>query len=301
MTEPSAAGSGVLEAHVPGEGWRALGRLSPSGWAQADTKGLRVDAVRISRTGERPVAVRSLVPWFADEPMAGLDLVRGKTDAEIGGRPQRTGVRLTARRPVEVRGELTAQARRASRSRSRSGRRSRGGADHGAGRGHGPRGHPGRGVPGTALLRGRGTHAHGPRLSAHGRSRPGTIRGLGRLLVRRRDARLPGVLGDRRRREDPLVLTRRGRRLVAAGTGPPGATRPGGAALAGRVREEVPHPGLARRPHLAHGGERRRRRGGREAVRMDNRDTRFIRVQGESRATQYGYSLWSVEAYAVAQ
>lgn len=41
-------------------------------------------------------------------------------------------------------------------------------------------------------------------------------------------------------------------------------------------------------------------RGGRESVRMDAKDTRFIRVQGESRATEYGYSLWSVEAYAVA-
>lgn len=41
--------------------------------------------------------------------------------------------------------------------------------------------------------------------------------------------------------------------------------------------------------------------GGRESVRMDAKDTRFIRVQGDARATQYGYSLWSVEAYAVAE
>ncbi|WP_244177953.1 discoidin domain-containing protein, partial [Streptomyces atriruber] len=42
-------------------------------------------------------------------------------------------------------------------------------------------------------------------------------------------------------------------------------------------------------------------RGGREAVRMDARDTRFVRVQGDKRATRFGYSLWSVEAYAVAE
>ncbi|NEE57393.1 discoidin domain-containing protein, partial [Streptomyces sp. SID8455] len=42
-------------------------------------------------------------------------------------------------------------------------------------------------------------------------------------------------------------------------------------------------------------------RGGRESVRMDAKDTRFVRVQGDARATQYGYSLWSVEAYAVAE
>jgi len=40
--------------------------------------------------------------------------------------------------------------------------------------------------------------------------------------------------------------------------------------------------------------------GGRESVRMDAKDTRFIRIQGDGRATRYGYSLWSVEAYAVA-
>jgi hyaluronoglucosaminidase len=41
-------------------------------------------------------------------------------------------------------------------------------------------------------------------------------------------------------------------------------------------------------------------RGGHESVRMDERDVRFVRVQGDKRATPYGYSLWSVEAYAVA-
>ncbi|MGJ3559547.1 discoidin domain-containing protein [Streptomyces sp. INA 01156] len=40
--------------------------------------------------------------------------------------------------------------------------------------------------------------------------------------------------------------------------------------------------------------------GGRETVRMDEPDVRHVRVQGETRATRYGYSLWSVEAYAVA-
>ncbi len=43
----------------------------------------------------------------------------------------------------------------------------------------------------------------------------------------------------------------------------------------------------------------RNARGGHESVRMDARDVRHIRVQGEKRATQYGYSLWAVEAYAV--
>ncbi|WP_425505694.1 discoidin domain-containing protein [Streptomyces typhae] len=41
--------------------------------------------------------------------------------------------------------------------------------------------------------------------------------------------------------------------------------------------------------------------GGRESVRMDAPGTRFVRVRGEKRATRFGYSLWSVEAYAVAE
>jgi hyaluronoglucosaminidase len=42
-------------------------------------------------------------------------------------------------------------------------------------------------------------------------------------------------------------------------------------------------------------------RGGRESVRMDAQGTRFVRVQGDERATEFGYSLFSVEAYAVAE
>ncbi|GAA3063798.1 hypothetical protein GCM10020000_54100 [Streptomyces olivoverticillatus] len=40
-------------------------------------------------------------------------------------------------------------------------------------------------------------------------------------------------------------------------------------------------------------------KGGVESVRMDAPDARFVRVQGEKRATAFGYSLWEVEAYAV--
>ncbi len=34
---------------------------------------------------------------------------------------------------------------------------------------------------------------------------------------------------------------------------------------------------------------------------MDERDVRFVRVQGEKRATRFGYSLWSAEAYAITE
>lgn len=41
-------------------------------------------------------------------------------------------------------------------------------------------------------------------------------------------------------------------------------------------------------------------RGGTESVRLDApSDTRFLRVQGLERGTKYGYSLYSLQAYAV--
>ncbi len=40
-------------------------------------------------------------------------------------------------------------------------------------------------------------------------------------------------------------------------------------------------------------------RGGHESLRMDAPDTRFLRITCEKRATRYGCSLWSAEAYAV--
>nr|WP_240930254.1 discoidin domain-containing protein [Streptomyces coryli] len=39
--------------------------------------------------------------------------------------------------------------------------------------------------------------------------------------------------------------------------------------------------------------------GGRESVRMDERDVRYVRIQGEERGTRFGYSLWALEVYAV--
>ncbi|HWU09427.1 MAG TPA: beta-N-acetylglucosaminidase domain-containing protein, partial [Streptomyces sp.] len=42
LTRPGDRSAGsVLEAHVPGEGWRGLGSLSAAGWTQTEAKGLR--------------------------------------------------------------------------------------------------------------------------------------------------------------------------------------------------------------------------------------------------------------------
>ncbi|MGW1550036.1 beta-N-acetylglucosaminidase domain-containing protein [Streptomyces sp. NPDC002346] len=322
MTVPGsgAAADARLEAHVPGEGWRRLGRLSTTGWTQTAAKGLRADAIRISwatgaavtapgvSAGTLPPAVsgtvpeapqvRALVPWFGDEPVARLDLVRGETDAEIGGRPQRVAARLAARRPAEVRGALSVRA---------------------------PRGIKVSIPKQTTVPRGSRTDVpveitvpadtpageYAVPISFGGEESTLTVRAYPRTagpdLARTATA---ASSGD----ETPDFPA------AAASDGDP-ATRwsspaEDGAwwqaelaeparigqvvlrwqdAYASRYRIQVSADGRTWRTAATV----RDGKGGRESVRMDAKDTRFLRVQGDARGTEFGYSLWSVEAYAV--
>lgn len=301
-TPAGGSGSGGrLEGHVPGEGWRTLGPLSASGWTHADAKGLRMDAVRVAPDGDEPVAVRSVVPWFADEPAAGLDLVQGETDAEIGGGPQRAGIRLTPRRPGEVRGALTAKA---------------------------PAGIKVSVPKETTVPRGlhttvpvevtvpAGTPAGEYRvpLSFAGQERTLTVRAYPRTAgpdLARAEGSAASSSGDETADFPAASAIDGDPKTRWSSPAEDGAwwqlelKRPARVgqvvlhwqdAYATKYRVQVSADGRIWRTADTVNGK-----GGREAVRMDSRDTRFIRVQGEARATPYGYSLWSVEAYAVAE
>ncbi|WP_223831254.1 beta-N-acetylglucosaminidase domain-containing protein [Streptomyces venezuelae] len=305
MTEPAAAGSRAagdarVEAYVPGEGWRALGPLSASGWTQAELKGLRAEALRVVWSGAGPAPeVRSLVPWFADGPSAVLDLARAEIDAEIGGPAQRVDVELAGRRAGEVRGPLTAKA---------------------------PKGLTVR-VPEQVVVE-RGARSTVPlEVSVAPDAPAGTYRvpvsfaGEERVLTVRAFPRTAG----------PDLA--RGAKASSSGDETPDfpasfavdgdpATRWSSPAEDGAWWQlELPEPARIGQVVLhwqdAHASRYRVQvsadgrvwrtaatvaegRGGRESVRMDAADTRFLRVQGETRATPYGYSLWSVETYAVA-
>ncbi|WP_112491508.1 beta-N-acetylglucosaminidase domain-containing protein [Streptomyces bacillaris] len=322
LAEPGSGLTGaVVEAHVPGEGWRALGQLSPSGWTQTAAKGLRADAVRVTlpeaaRTAppsylspSLPPApaipagtpkLRALVPWFGDEPDAVLDLARGETDAEIGGEPQRVAARLAGRRPAEVKGALTAKA---------------------------PKGIEVRLPKQTTVPRGSRTEVPVditvPADTPAGEYEvPLTFGGQESTLTVRAFPRTGG----------PDLL----RTATASSSGDETPDFPASAAADGDPetrwsspvedgawwQAELPRPvrlgqvvlswqdayASAYRVQTSADGRTwrtaatvREGRGGRESVRMDAKDTRFIRVQGDARATEYGYSLWSVEAYAVAE
>ncbi|MFG2642991.1 beta-N-acetylglucosaminidase domain-containing protein [Streptomyces sp. NPDC048370] len=302
MTEPGSGDSARVEAYVPGEGWRALGPVSPTGWTQTDVKGLRAEAVRVvwnGADGHGAPRVRSLVPWFADEPRAELELDRAETDAEIGGPAQRVDVRLVGRSADEVRGALTARAPKGIEVR----------------------------LPKEARLP-RGTRATVPLrvtvapdvpagsyrvpVSFAGEERVLTVRAFPRTagpdLARTATASSSGdetpdfpavsaLDGDPATRWSSLAED--GAWWQMELTGP---ARIGQVVLhwqdayASRYRIQVSADGRTWRTAatVADG------RGGRESVRMDAADTRFLRVQGDARATKYGYSLWSVETYAVA-
>lgn len=320
LTRPGdGAADAVLEAHVPGEGWRGLGPLSAAGWTQTAANGLRADALRVTVPSARPVLVgppapgvtetvpppsdapevRALVPWFGDEPAARLALVRDRTDAVIGGGTQRVEARLAGGRPGEVKGELKAKA---------------------------PKGIEVKVPKQTTVTRGSRTDvpvditvpADTPAgeyevpLSFGGQESTLTVRAYPRTagpdLVRTAEASSSGDEtpdfpaaaasdGDPETRWSSPVEDNAWWQAEL-----PAPVRLGQVVLrwqdayASRYRVQVSPDGRTWRTAatVREGG------GGRESVRMDAEETRFIRIQGDGRATQYGYSLWSVEAYAVA-
>ncbi|MFI7013324.1 beta-N-acetylglucosaminidase domain-containing protein [Streptomyces sp. NPDC050164] len=293
LTDPGTEGG--VEVHVPGRGWWQAGRLAASGATEVRA-GQRVDAVRV--TGPASSRVRHLVPWFADSPAASVELTRDRVDAETG-RTRRLTAGLGSLRPADARGRLTVEAPEGVRVR----------------------------VPRTELTVPRGTRVEVPvevtvergspkrtydiRLGFAGATRTLTVRAFpptgGPDLARTGTARSSGD-------ETPDFPA------SAANDGDPDTRWSSPADDGAWWQVELPRPvrlgqvelrwqdahPSAYRVQVSPDGRRWRTaaavrdgRGGHESVRMDERDVRFVRVQGEKRATPYGYSLWSVETYAV--
>lgn len=299
LTDPGpSAGAVSLEAHVPGEGWRRLGALSPTGWTEPQTPGLRADAVRLSwADGTAAPSVHALAPWFGDTPPAGLELARKEADAQTGG-TARVDARIYSRRPADVREKLQVKAPKGFKVEA-------------PGTVTAPRG-------GTATVpiaidipddARSGTYAIP--VSYAGRQQTLTVRVYprtgGQDLARGADATSSGdetddfpasaaTDGDPETRwssqaDDRAWLQFRLRRPVRLGL----LVLNWQDAYAARYRIEVSADGQSW--HTA--AVVRDGKGGRESVRMDAPDTRYVRIQGEQRATRFGYSLWSVQAYGV--
>ncbi|MEU7646832.1 beta-N-acetylglucosaminidase domain-containing protein [Streptomyces huasconensis] len=310
LTDPGSEGS--VEAHVPGKGWRRVGTLAESGFtelhlARTDGRdgggakkqggGVRADAVRAALT-DGTGTVRHVVPWYADAPEARLSLARTEADAEIGGEPREVTAKLRSLRPGTLRGRVEARA---------------------------PKGIEVRVPERTSLPR--GTEVEVPvEISVAADARAGTYEipvsfgGESRTVSVRAFPRTAGPDLARGAKASSSGDETKDFPASAANDGDP-ATRwsspaEDGAwwqvelakpvrlgqvvlrwqdAYAARYRVQTSADGRTWRTAATV----RDGRGGREAVRMDARDTRYLRVQGDERATRFGYSLWSVEAYAV--
>lgn len=299
LTEPGpGAGAVSLEAHVPGEGWRRLGALSPTGWTESRTPRLRADAVRLTwDKGTDAPSVHALTPWFDDTPPAGLELSRKETDAPPGGTAT-VDARIFSRRPGDVREKLTVKAPKGFTVRAPQEVTA-------------PRG-------GTATVRiavgvpeGARTGTYEIPVHFQGEEQTLTVRVYprtgGKDLARGAVATSSGdetadfpasaaTDGNPRTRwsspaEDGAWLqfalahpTRLGRLVLTWQD-----------AYAAQYRVQVSPDGRSWRTAATV----RDGKGGRDSVRMDAKDARFVRIQGDKRATRFGYSLWSVEAYAV--
>ncbi|MFV0135965.1 beta-N-acetylglucosaminidase domain-containing protein [Streptomyces sp. HMX87] len=297
LAEPGTRGD--VEVHVRGAGWRRVGSLDPSGATEVAPggAGAGADAVRVTGTGS--AGLRHVVPWFAGSAVS-VDLAREETDAEIGG-TERLTVRLGSQRPADVRGRLTAEAPEGVEVRVPEGPLTL------------PRGQRVDVPVRVTVAPGTPARSYEVRLSFAGTGRSLTVHSFPRTagpdLARSGTASSSGDEtpdfpasaandGDPRTRWSSPVDDGAWWQVELDRT-----VRLGQVVL----HWQDAHPS-AYRVQVSADGRRWRTaaavrdgRGGRESVRMDARDVRYVRVQGEKRATRYGYSLWSVEAYAVAE
>ncbi len=302
LTTPVTGRSpGTVEAHVPGEGWRKLGALSRGGATQVAGKGVRADALRLTwAEGTTAPDVHELTPWFADTPAVKLGLSHTVADAEIGGRSTVVHAELTSQRPGDVSGDLTLRPPRGITVRAPEGVTAQRG--------------------GTATARLEISVAKGTKAGSYSvpvrfgsQQRTLTVRAFPRTGgpdLARADGTKASSSADETP-DFPASAAVDGKADTRwSSPAEDGAwlqlelarpTRLGRLELrwqdayAARYRIQVSKDGRTWRTAAAvdHG------KGGREAVRMDAPDTRFIRIQGVERATRFGYSLWSVSAYAV--
>jgi hyaluronoglucosaminidase len=91
LTDGSVHAPGWVEVHSAAKGWTRLGAIASGGYTElaADPK-LMVDSIRLVWSGaagsEAPV-VYQIIPWYADTPPATLHLAAQSVDLQAGGDP----------------------------------------------------------------------------------------------------------------------------------------------------------------------------------------------------------------------
>ncbi|SEL66896.1 beta-N-acetylglucosaminidase domain-containing protein [Streptacidiphilus jiangxiensis] len=89
LTDPSVRAPGWVEVHSADNGWTRIGAIAPGGYTElaADPK-LRVDQIRLFWAGtpdSQAPTVYQIIPWYADTPPATLQLGAQSVDLQAGG------------------------------------------------------------------------------------------------------------------------------------------------------------------------------------------------------------------------
>ncbi|GAA1895604.1 hypothetical protein GCM10009753_25640 [Streptantibioticus ferralitis] len=302
LTAPGSGAQGTVEAEVDGRGWQRIGQLG-DGWTELASHGIRADAVRISwASGATPPAVYAMVPWFTDAPAARLTVDQPTADADIGGGQITVDAQLSSLRPTDVHGTVEVKASKGVSVRA----------------------------PGQVVLR-RGESQTVPlSVSVNADAKAGPYQILVSYTADGGTVTQPVTVHAYPRTSGPDLV----RGAQASSSGDETARFPASAVADGRpdtrwsspaqdgqwVQVELSRPARigrvvlrwqdayasAYRVLVSSDGRSWRTpaaitngQGGTETVRMDEADTRFIRIQCDQRATRYGISLWELEAYAV--
>ncbi|QNS06225.1 beta-N-acetylglucosaminidase domain-containing protein [Streptomyces xanthii] len=297
LSEPGTGGT--VEIHVPGEGWKRLGAVADDGFTELDARKTLADGIRVTGADGDAGRVERIVPWYADAPAASFSLARTEADAEIGGGAQRVTARLTSQRPGGVHGTVTAKAPHGIEVRTPK-------------RSELPRGARVDVPVEVSVPAGTPAGVYEIPLTFGDETRTVAVRAFPRTagpdLARAGKASASA--------EETADFPASGANDGAADTRWSSPAEDGAwwqVELAEPVRLgqvvlrwQDAYPAAYRVQTSGDGRTWRTAatvrdgRGGRESVRMDAKDTRFVRVVGDKRATKYGISLWSVEAYAVA-
>lgn len=112
LDEIAIAGTGAASVQVRVNGaWRSIGRLARHGdYTELNAHGATADAIRLAwDAGSAAPRISEVVPWYGDVPPADLLVTPASLDTSAG-QPATVTAQLTATKPRDVRGTLSTSA-----------------------------------------------------------------------------------------------------------------------------------------------------------------------------------------------
>ncbi|MEV5505132.1 beta-N-acetylglucosaminidase domain-containing protein [Streptomyces orinoci] len=297
LTDPASGVRGQVQARTD-RGWQPLGAVADSGWTHLAAHGVRADALRVVwDSGATPPALHEITPWAADGSTAGLRLTSSEITADAGGDAAVAELKVVNQRPQTITESLAVKAPKdVPVSAPSQVTVVRGGVTTVRIELKVPAGNTARTFTVPIQLAGQErtltVHAYppagGPDLAQGGRADASSTEAADYPA----SAAVDGDLATRwsSRPDDHAWWQVQLPRTVRLGS----VVLHWQEAYAARYRVQVSADGrIWRDAATVTDGK-----GGVETLRMDAPGTRYLRVQGEKRATPFGYSLWEVEAYA---